>query len=224
MLDACDDDALRLALRAANGWKPCLANWKLVDEQVGERVQTQRLNERRAKEGAPVERTRKLSALTHLLRDPAYALVQTSVKLQQLAHICAAELVVLDEPRSSLAVAYLSPRSAHNPGAIDSGEWALAHDAIPKGVNAPSTGQPGAAQARDLGTASNEIELRRAEVTFSFPASGREQGQVAFACDATAVLRCMLRRVGSSRQARLRVVPSRGVPRLRIYLVRVTRA
>ena len=165
LLAAADEAALEAALQAAPGWRSVDGGWQIEDEASGDRIQTKRLQERREAAAAPVLGTRKLGALTHLLRDPAYELASLPHKLQQLAHLCAAELQGLDEPRTSLSVPYLSADSAHNPGAIDGGSWTLAHDAFPRGVVAPSAGQPGAASARVPDDASPEIELIRAVVT-----------------------------------------------------------
>jgi hypothetical protein len=67
----------------------------------------------------------------------------------------------------------------------------------------PSFAQQGAARcaAVDSATAaaSGEFELQRAVVTATFPAGEKERQQVAFACDATAALRFMLRRAGTKR-------------------------
>ena len=126
LLAAADEAALQAALQAAPGWRAVNDGWQIVDEAAGDRIQTQRLQERREATAAPVLPTRKLVSLTHLLRDPAYELTSLTHKLQQLAHLCAAELQGLDEPRASLAVPYLSGTSAHHPGAIDAAAAAAA--------------------------------------------------------------------------------------------------
>ena len=91
-----EDAALEESLNSALGWRPVAEGWQLFDEEAGERVQTTRLKERRSAAAAPVAPTRRLGALVHLLRDPAYGEVRMSVKMQQLAHICANELQQLD--------------------------------------------------------------------------------------------------------------------------------
>ena len=159
-------------------------------------MQLQRLNERRT-----------LSVLVDLLRDSAYAAVRLPVKMQQLAHLCAAELAHIDtRPTRPLEVAYLSGRNAAKPGAIDSGGWTLASDAFPTGVSALTAGQAGAAYCSDDGSAADGFELRRAVVTANFPAGETERQQVAFACDAAVALRSMLDRAGTVRDARLNFI------------------
>ena len=113
LLAAADEAALEAALQAAPGWRSVDGGWQIEDEASGDRIQTKWLQERREAAAAPVLGTRKLGALTHLLRDPAYELASLPHKLQQLAHLCAAELQGLDEPRTSLSVPYLSADSAH---------------------------------------------------------------------------------------------------------------
>ena len=113
LLAAADEAALEAAMQAAPGWRSVDGGWQIEDEASGDRIQTKRLQERREAAAAPVLGTRKLGALTHLLRDPAYELASLPHKLQQLAHLCAAELQGLDEPRTSLSVPYLSADSAH---------------------------------------------------------------------------------------------------------------
>ena len=74
LLAAADEAALEAALQAAPGWRSVDGGWQIEDEASGDRIQTKRLQERREAAAAPVLGTRKLGALTHLLRDPAYEL------------------------------------------------------------------------------------------------------------------------------------------------------
>jgi hypothetical protein len=189
MLGAVDDAQLERTLGASDGWRAHGGGWQIIGANAAKRAQDSaiRLNERREAEAAPVLPTRTLSALVHLLRDSAYARVNLSHKLQQLAHLCASELGQLDmasEARSP-KIAYLSADSAHNPGAIDASDWNLASDSFPKGVSVPSFGQEGAARCRALDDNSDApaFELRRAVVTVVFPANESHQQQVGFACD-----------------------------------------
>jgi len=163
VLGVADEAALQAALHAAPGWRATNGGWQIEDSSALDRAEVlrQQLQERREAASAPVLPTRTLSSLTHLLRDSAYARVSIPHKLQQLAHLCAAELQGLDGAHSSMAVPYLSAYSASHRGAIDCGTWTLAHDTFPKGVSAPSAGQPGAARARVLDDASPEIDLQR---------------------------------------------------------------
>ena len=88
------DTELELALRAAAGWRAKGGGWQIYDTAAGESIQTKLLNERRSSAAEPVTPTRQLTRLVNLLRDPAYAEVAMPVKLQQLAHVCAAELLL----------------------------------------------------------------------------------------------------------------------------------
>ena len=100
VLGVADEAALQAALEAAPGWRITDGGWQMEDPSALDRseVLRQQLQERREAASAPMLTTRKLSSLTHLFRDSAYARVRIAHKLQQLTHICAAELQGLDAP------------------------------------------------------------------------------------------------------------------------------
>jgi hypothetical protein len=217
VLKICADEQLRRTLNATEGWRATGNGWQLQDPDaevsVGA-IGARRLKERREAEATPALPTRTLSLLVQLLRDSSYERVKLSIKLQQLAHICAAELSQLDAAPSarSLKVPYLSGKRADHPGAIDAGVWKLASDAYPTGVNVPSIGQAGSARCRPLAGEVKLFELCRTITTAVFPANKGEQQQVAFACDAAAALRFMLSRAGTSRGARLSILLDQLMP------------
>jgi len=78
VLDAADDMLLEHALDAAPGWRSSANGaWGVFDpNSPEERVQTTGLKERHTAAAAPVQPTRVVSRIVHLLRDPAYAKVR----------------------------------------------------------------------------------------------------------------------------------------------------
>ena len=215
VIQQADNAMLVRVLEAAPGWRTVDGAWSMFDPTAPERKQTTLLYERHAAAAAPVLPTLKVSALVSLLRDPAYAMVALGVKLQQLAHLCAAEMAQLDASkvaRSAAGLAYLSARSATHPGPIDGDGWTLACDDFPVGVHAPSAGEEGCAACEACGGADAGFVLRRAKVTSTRRGGGeKERQQVSFACDAAAVLRFMVGSAGSS-SARRKVILDQLMP------------